>query len=83
MQNATENKKLAPVICALAVIVIMAVYIAVMIYPMLEARGNIALILFFAVYILMTAGVIVGVILALRQRLKEIDGGEEEEAKKF
>ena len=83
MPNATKNKKLAPIICALVVIVIMVVYIAVMIYPLLEAKGNIALSLFFVVYMLMTAGIIVGVVIALRQRIKEINGGEEEEAKKY
>ncbi len=34
-------------------------------------------------YALIGGAVIVGVLLALAQRLKEIDGGEEEDAKKY
>ena len=48
-----------------------------------EAYGDGIAIGFLAVYGLVLVAVIVGVLAALGQRLKEIEGGEEEDAKKY
>lgn len=85
MQNATKNrKKIAPVICAAIVIAILLVYLGIFLFPVLgeELGGGIAIIvlIIFAASLLAVIG---GVVLALRQRLKEIEGGEEEDAKQY
>lgn len=87
MQNNTEknrNKRIAPVVCAAVIIVLLAAVLAALILPVISGSlENAALVLFLGVYALVIAAVIVGVVLALMQRLREIRGGEEEDAKKY
>ncbi len=86
MQRNTDKrvKKIAPIICASLVIGILVLYLSIVFGPVLSsAYGDFA-----GIIVLLLAGVIwicviVGVIIALRQRLKEIEGGEEEDAKKY
>lgn len=42
-----------------------------------------AAVLFLLIYGVMGGAVVIGVVLALRQRLREIDGGEEDEAARY
>ena len=80
----TRKKKLAPVICAVAAMLFFAVYAGIFIYPLLcENMEGFVLKLILAIYVLLAAAAIVGVGAALLQRMKEIDGGEEEAAKKY
>ena len=77
-----NTKKLAPILCAAIVIVILGLYMAVILFAALsESLGEV----FAVILLLIVAGIliaaIVGVVAALRQRLKEIDKGEEEDAK--
>jgi len=81
-----ENKKVAPVVVALLVIAYITPVIAVAVMSMaglLEMGGGLAPALCLLLYLLMGGGVVAGVFMALRQRLREIDGGEEEDAQKY
>jgi len=84
MRRGSDNKKKAPIICAAVVIGLMLVYLAVIMYGIIgEAEGEVFAIGFLLIYGAVIVAAIVGVVLALRQRLKEIEGGEEEDAKKY
>ena len=86
MRETTEKKrkKRGPVLCAAVVIAIAAFYLAVVVYPLLgECYGEAVALGILVLYGLVILAVIVGVLLALRQRLKEIEGGEEEDAKQY
>ena len=84
MSRNKEEKKRGAVISAVIIIVVLAVFVGFILFPLVSEMGGV----FFAVMLLMLyiAGilaVIFGVIAALKQRLEEIEGGEEEEAKKY
>ena len=86
MRNGTNKKKtVAPILCAGAVLLILMVVLALMAYPFFAARmeEQLVLMLLFGLYSLMIVAMIVGVVIALCQRLREIRGGEEEDAKKY
>ena len=86
MPNATNlnKKKKAPIICAVIMIGLLGILLGIIIYPMLnEANGELAAIGIIIVYGILILAMIVGIILALKQRLKEIESGEEEDAKKY
>lgn len=80
----TTKKKKTPILCAAIIIGVLALFLACILFPLLgSAVGE-----WMAVGILLLYGgvivaVIVGVVMALRQRLREIEGGEEEDAKKY
>lgn len=83
MQNTTEKKRGAW-LCAVFMIVIVAAYVFALAAILLTAGDEgVAVLGFVALYGGILAAVAVGVLLALRQRLKEIDGGEEEDAAKY
>lgn len=84
MSRNKEDKKRGAVISAVIIITMLAVFVGFILFPLISEMGGV----FFAVMLLMLyiAGilaVIFGVIAALKQRLEEIEGGEEEEAKKY
>ena len=82
--NTKRNKRLAPIVCAVVAVAFMAVMLAVMIYPLLgDSYGNVAAVIFLGVYALIIVAVIAGILAALGQRLREIEGGEEEDAKRY
>ena len=78
------KKKKAAIICAIVVIVGLGLYLAADLFLLSEegfhATAAVGLLLIYGVVIF---AIIVGVLIALRQRLKELDDGEEEEAKKY
>ena len=78
-----KNIKSGAIFSALAVVAFFALYLALLATAILEAPsdviGWVAVILAGSVFV----AIIVGVLLALSQRLKEIDGGEEEDARKY
>lgn len=78
-----KNIKRGAIFSALAVVAFFALYLALLATAILEAPsdviGWVAVILVGSVFV----AIIVGVLLALSQRLKEIDGGEEEDARKY
>lgn len=83
MQDITK-KKIASAICTVVVILIAAAYLGVILSAMLtEKLGSFLLTLFLLAYGGVILAIILGVIAALRQRLREIDAGEEEDAKQY
>ena len=78
-----KNIKRGAIFSALAVVAFFALYLALLATAILEAPsdviGWVAVILAGSVFV----AIIVGVLLALSQRLKENDGGEEEDARKY
>ena len=84
MSENKEKKKRASILCAVFIITLLAVFVGCILFPLISEMGG----FFFAsILLLFYAGgivaVIFGVIAALRQRLREIESGEEEEARKY
>ena len=84
MSHDKNRKKRASIISAVVIITILAVFIGCILFPLI---GEVAGVFFAFMILLLYAGgiiaVIVGIVAALNQRLREIEGGEEEEAKKY
>lgn len=77
-----NTKKLAPIACAAIVVVLLALYIAVILFTLFtESLGDLIGIVVVVVATGIILAAIIGVLAALRQRMKEIDKGEEEDAK--
>ena len=77
-----NTKKLAPIACAATVIVLLALYIAVILFTLFtEGVGDVIGIVVVVVATGIILAAIIGILAALRQRMKEIDKGEEEDAK--
>ena len=78
-----KNIKRGAVISALVVVAFFLVYLVLLATAVLEVPedtiGLLAVLFAGAIFL----AIIVGVLLALGQRLKEIDAGEEEDAKKY
>lgn len=85
MQNDTKrSKKKAPIICAVIVIAFLGIFLATILFPLVgEVAGEALAVGFLLIYGGVIVAVIIGVIAALRQRLREIEGGEEEDARKY
>ena len=83
--NTKKNKRTAPVLCAMAAVAFMALGLAVLVFPLLGSiyYERAMAVIFLAADALVIVAVIGGVLAALRQRLREIEGGEEEDAKKY
>ena len=80
----TTKKKRAAILSAAVIVGLLGIVIATVLVPLArEAYGDGIAIGFLVVYGLVLVAVIVGVLAALGQRLKEIEGGEEEDAKKY
>lgn len=77
-----NTKKLAPIACAAIVVVLLALYIAVILFTLFtESLGDLIGIVVVVVATGLILAAIIGVLAALRQRMNEIDKGEEEDAK--
>lgn len=77
-----NTKKLAPIACAAIVVVLLALYIAVILFTLFtESLVDLIGIVVVVVATGIILAAIIGVLAALRQRMKEIDKGEEEDAK--
>ena len=84
MSRNQNDKKRGAVVSAVIIISILAVFVGFILFPLISEMGG----MLFAVILLMlyVAGilaVIFGVIAALKERLEEIESGEEEEARKY
>ena len=84
MQKNTR-KKIAPVVVAAAVVLYVGPLVAMVAYAagLLGAEGGWGILPFLLLYAIAGGAVIVGVLYAAAQRLREIDGGEEDEASKY
>lgn len=76
----TGKKKIAPWIAAIVMSLLMTALVCLMVWAEHEDPLPIGL---FVVILLIPIAVIVGTFMALTQRLKEIEGGEEHEASKY
>lgn len=83
MRNTTDKKRGA-IVCAALGIGFFAVILAMLLVPLVgEAYGNLMVWLFLLVYGGIILAIILGIAAALRQRLRELESGEEEDAKKY
>ena len=83
MRKGTEKKRGA-IICAAVIVGLLAIVLAMFMLPVLGAMYEDAVVaVILIVYGAVIAAVIAGVLCALRERLREIEGGEEEDAKKY
>lgn len=80
-----DHKKdfIAPVIAAAVVILFMAIVLFIVITELAKEQLSIGLLLLVIVSAAILLAVIMGVLLALMQRLKQIEGGEEDAAAKY
>ena len=75
-----QKKRFGSLVSAVIVIAFMAAWMALLIWIKIQdAMPNIIFYIMISVYIL----AIIGIIIALVQRLSEINGGEEDEASKY
>lgn len=84
MQKNTK-KKVAPILIAVLVVAYIGPLVGMLAYAagLLGAEGGWGILPFLLLYALAGGAVIVGVLCAAAQRLREIDRGEEDEAKKY
>ena len=75
-----SKKKIAPIIVTIAVVLFSIAYISLFVFL---AVSSPELIIMSAIAIVIYLSVCVGIVLALRERIKEINGGEEDEALKY
>lgn len=85
MRDNTNRKKIAPVVVTILVLLYVGPLVGAVIAAMIGLAGAGAggAVPFLLAYAVIGGAVIAGVLLAMAQRLKEIDGGEEEDAKKY
>lgn len=83
MRNTTDKKRGA-IVCAVLGIGFFAALLAMLLFAMIgDAYGDLMAWIFVLVYGGIIAAVILGIAAALRQRLRELEGGEEEDARKY
>lgn len=93
MRNTTD-KKLGAFLCAVIAVAVLSAYLALLFYGLLQEAGLVqagrqgilgvaAGIGWIAVCGLLLAAMIAGVLIALFLRFRELEGGEEEDAKKY
>ena len=82
MKNNTK-KKIAPIVITV-VVVLYTLPLVAMVAGLAGAEpGGMAAVPFLLLYAFIGGAVIVGMVVVLRQRLREIDGGEEDDAKQY
>ena len=84
MSGEKNDKKRSAIISAVVIIAILAVFVGFILFPLInEVAGILFAALILMLYAAGVIAVIAGIVAALIQRLEEIEGGEEEEAKKY
>ena len=84
MSRNQNDKKRGAVISAVVIISILAVFVGFILFPLIsEMGGMLFAVILLMLYIAGILAVIFGVIAALKERLEEIESGEEEEARKY
>ena len=84
MQKSTK-KKIPPIIVVILVVLFIGPMVAAAAYVagMAASAGIGAILPFLLLYVLVGGAIIIGIVYAMTQRLREIDGGEEDEASKY
>lgn len=79
-----NRQKTAPIVCAAVVVGFLGVLLGAILLPLLGVGGGGgAAVVILLLYALVILAVIIGVVIALRQRLREIDAGEEDDARQY
>ena len=74
------RKKLAPIIIIIAVVIFSLAYVSLFVFLAVSAPETLIV---SVIDIVIYLGVCIGLVAALRERIKEINGGEEDEALKY
>lgn len=82
MRKSTKGRG-AVIVAALGTVVVVLLFFGSLLWVMLEEDPIPAVIGIMVVYGLLAVAIVVGVLRAMVQRLREIRGGEEEDAKKY
>lgn len=79
------KKKIAAIVVAVMVVVYVGPLVGMVAYAagLLGAQGGWGVLPFLLMYAAVGGAVIVGILAAMTQRLREIDGGEEDEASQY
>lgn len=82
-KSSRRGKFVAPVLVTVAVVALVGGMIALIAWAVSTEVPPGPLLAYLGVYVLAGAGVIFGILYCLRQRIEEIKGGEEDEARKY
>lgn len=85
MRNNTNKKKIAAVVVAILVLLYVGPMVGMVLAAIIGLSKTLewGILPFLLMYAVIGGAVVAGVLMALAQRLREIDGGEEEDAKKY
>ena len=85
MRNNTSKKKIAAVVVAILVLLYVGPMVGMVLAAIIGLSETLewGILPFLLMYAVIGGAVVAGVLMALAQRLREIDGGEEEDAKKY
>ena len=84
MQNNTKpNRRTGAIAAALGTALVVILFFGSLLWVMVEEDPLPAVIGIMAVYALLAVAIVAGVLCAMVQRLREIEGGEEEDARKY
>ena len=85
MRNNTSKKKIAAVVVAILVLLYVGPMVGMVLAAIIGLSKTLewGILPFLLMYAVFGGAVLAGVLIALAQRLREIDGGEEEDAKKY
>ena len=79
-----RSKSIAPIVCAVVIITLVMATIGVFAFAAaIVWMESTAVGILIGVYALLYVAIIVGVVFALRERLREIRGGEEDDASQY
>lgn len=82
MRKSTKGRD-AVIVAALGTVVVALLFFGSLLWVMLEEEPIPAVIGMMVVYAVLAIAIVVGVLCAMVQRLREIRGGEEDEARKY
>lgn len=83
MRNDTK-KKLGAIISAVVIALLLLSWLGIFLYGVLsDSMDEIAVVIILVIYAVLILAAVVGIFVALYQRIKELDSGEEEDARKY
>lgn len=83
MRNDTK-KKLGAIISAVVIALLLLSWLGIFLYGVLsDSMDEIAVVIILVIYAVLILAAVVGIFVALYQRIRELDSGEEEDARKY
>lgn len=83
MRNDTK-KKLGAIISAVVIALLLLSWLGIFLYGVLsDSMDEIAVVIILVIYVVLILAAVVGIFVALYQRIRELDSGEEEDARKY